>query len=200
MFKLSVLPSEFIKNAPKFSGNFDVDNLGASLLYEKQKLWINSALTWATYVNSLDKSRRVEGRFDVEGKLTLDLISISTPNDNPPVYQAITTAKANLSKERADAATKLPKLRENVAASQLYFQEYVRNNGRLLFAKQSTYDSTRDRTDLEAWCIGEFVIIGETFTPARQSRYRGTYTWFWIEGAGAEAEQWAADYFSEARS
>jgi hypothetical protein len=197
---LSVLPSDLIKNAPKFWGNLDVDNTGASLLYEKQELWISSDLTRASYKNSLNKIRRADASFDLAGNLALGPISIYTPNDDPPIYQSITTADANLPKERAGAETKLRKFRENVAASQVLFQTCVRNNGTLLFAKQSFYAiAPRDRTDLEAWCIGAFVIIGETFTPARQRNQR-TYTWFWIEGAGAEAAQSAADYFSEARN
>jgi len=199
---LSVLPSDPTKNAPKFWDNLNVEYTGASLLHGKQELSISSDLTRATYKNSLDKPRRVEGTFDVAGKLTLGRIAIDTPNDNAPVYGAITTAKANLPKERADAEKKLVEFRKSVAALQVYFQGYVRNNGKLLFPKQSSYEANfglRDRTDLEAWCIGAFVIIGQTFTPARQQNQR-TYTWFWIEGAGAEAEQWAADYFSEARN
>ena len=89
---LSVLPSDFIKNAPKFSGKLDMDSLGASLRYDKQELSISTDLTRARYENSLDKPRRVEGSFDVAGKLTLGRITIHTPNDDPPVYQAITTA------------------------------------------------------------------------------------------------------------
>jgi hypothetical protein len=181
----------------------DLDESGASLRQDKQKLEISYDLCRATYHTSVPRPRSICGRFNLNGDLELAKVRISTLNDSPPIYGSITTNEDNLRDIRIDAYNKLCKFREIVIESQQELETSVLSK-RTPFKKISVRRDLgyNDTVDLEAFRIGRFILLREIVTPdPPKGRNQGpalrSRRWIWVVGEGDDAAQDAEERFDE---